>query len=109
MMDTFNTFSLLIGAAAIGVGIYEFITKKLLWRDGVKLTEEKIRKFLPYDVITYIVAGAMLALSGAGDFLPFMEKDVFMIGAMVISFAAIGINIYFSNKILGKPERNRHL
>lgn len=108
-MDAFNSFSILLGVAAVGVGIYEWITGKLLWRDGVKLTEEKVKKFLPYDVVTYIVAGIMIALSGAGEYLPFMKKNGFLIGTMILSFAAIGANVYYSNKILGKPDRNRHL
>ena len=108
-MDTFNSFSIIIGSVAIVVGIYELITGELMWREGVKLTKEKVKKFLPYDVATYIIAGIMLALSGMGKYFPFLDKPVFVIGSIVVSLIALGVNVYFSNKILGKPDTTQHL
>ena len=109
MNNVFDSFSLIIGIAAVGIGLYEFFTKKLLWRDNVELTEEKVKKFLPYDVATYIIAGALLALTGAGEYIPVMKESWAVFTAMGISFAAIAVNVIFSNRILGKPRNDPRL
>lgn len=109
MNDAFDSFSIIVGLAAVGIGFYELFTKKLLWRDNVELTEEKVKKFLPYDAATYIIAGALLALTGAGQYIPVMKETWAVFTAMGLSFAAIAVNVIFSNRILGKPKNNPRL
>ena len=108
-MRTMDSFSLIIGVIAVGVGLYELITKSLVGRDAYRLTPEKTKKFLPYDVATYIIAGIALAMTGAGDYFPFAKSGWFVILSIGISMAVIIMNVVFTNRILGKPDTTKRL
>lgn len=108
-MEMFDTFSLIIGIIAIGIAVYETVFGALVGRDVSEYKKENIKKFLPYDVVTYIVAGSMLGLMGAGKWFPWAKSSTFVIVSMVISLTAIVLNVVFANRILGKPKpKNTH-
>lgn len=103
-MESFDTFSLIVGVIAVGIGFYELITHRLVGRDVSGIPQEKIRKFLPYDVLTYMIAGALLALMGAGRWLPFVKSTLFVCISIAGSLIVIVFNVIYANKILGRPK-----
>lgn len=103
-MEAFDTFCILGGIAGAAVGIYEAFTKNILWRDLAGVKKKNMLKFLPYDVATYLIIGIMLAFSGLGSRFPFLEKPVCIIAEIVLSIATVCMNVYFSNKYLGKTN-----
>ena len=107
-MDMFDSFSLIIGVVAVGIGLYELVTKTLLGRDCSVYKKEAIQKFLPYDIATYIVAGGLLGLMGAGKWFPWAKNTTFIIIGMIISLIAIVLNVVAANKILGKPPQKKN-
>lgn len=102
-MDSLDSYFVIIGVIAIGVGFYELFTKKLVGRklEGVK--KESIRKFLPYDVATYIIDGISMVLLGGGSYIPFMKTTVGIFAVIILSLAVLYGNWYFSKKFLGTP------
>ena len=60
-MEALDNICLITGVVSVGVGIYVFVTKKLVGRDTGKIPQDKIRKFLPYETATYILLGILLA------------------------------------------------
>ena len=109
-METFDSFSLIIGVIGVGIGLYELVTRNIVGRDLSGISETQIRKFLPYDVLTYIIAGALLALMGAGRWFAFVKTTAFIMISIFGSLAVIALNFVVANKILGKPsQRPPHL
>lgn len=108
-MDSFDAISRLIGIAAVAVGIYELVTKKLVGRDLSAATEEGIRKFLPFDVLTYVGVGLLILFTSSSQWIPFAGNMWVNIASMVLSFALIALNVSKSTRLLGKPKRNPHL
>jgi len=109
-MESFDTFSLLVGLIAVGIGLYELATQRLIGRDVSEIPQEKIRKFLPYDVLTYVIAGGLLALMGAGRWFPFAKTGLFVAISIIGSLIVIVLNVIIANKILGRPKsRPPHL
>ena len=108
-MDPMDSYFVIIGIIAVGVGIYELITKKLVGRklEGVK--KENVRKFLPYDVATYIIDGVTMVLLGSGQYVPFMRTTVGIFAVIILSLAVLVGNWYFSKKILGTPSNTERL
>ena len=101
-MEALDNICLVTGVVSVGIGIYIFVTKKLVGRDTAKIPQDKIMKFLPYETATYILLGIFLALMGLGKQLPFFQKGVVSGSLIVLSIVIIGLNIHFANKILGK-------
>ena len=103
-MDAMDSYFVIIGIIAVGVGIFELITKKLVGRklEGVK--KENIRKFLPYDVATYIIDGVPMVLLGSGNYIPFMRTGVGIFSVIILSLAVLVGNWYFGKKFLGTPS-----
>ena len=56
-MEALDNICLMTGVVSVGVGIYVFITKRLIGRDTAKIPQDKISKFLPYETATYILLG----------------------------------------------------
>lgn len=102
-MEAFDSFSLIIGVIAVGIGFYELFNKTLIGRDLSGISEDKIRRFLPYDILTYLIAGGLLALMGAGRWFEFVKTTVFICISVGVSIVVIILNIIIANKILGKP------
>ena len=48
-MEALDNICLMTGVVSVGVGIYVFITKRLIGRDTAKIPQDKISKFLPYE------------------------------------------------------------
>ncbi len=101
-MEALDNICLMTGVVSVGVGIYVFITKRLIGRDTAKIPQDKISKFLPYETATYILLGIFLALMGLGKQLPFFQKVAVIAVLIALSALIIGLNIHFANKILGK-------
>lgn len=108
-MDAMDSYFIIIGIIAVGVGFYELITKKLVGRklEGVK--KESIRKFLPYDVATYIIDGLAMILLASGKYIPFMRTNVGIFAVIILSLAVLYGNWFFSKKFLGTPSRAERL
>lgn len=108
-MEMMDSFSMVIGIIAVGIGIYELITKTLAGRDAYSPTKEQIRQFLPYDAATYIICGLLLALTGSGKYIPFVTNGYFVVASIVISLAVIIVNVRMTRRILGVPDTSRKL
>ena len=108
-MEMMDSFSLVIGILAVGIGFYELLTKSLVGRDAYRPKKEQVKKFLPYDAGTYIIAGALLAMTGAGDYFPFVRSGWFIISSIAVSLTVIILNVHFTRKILGVPDTSRKL
>ena len=108
-MEMYDSFCTIIGLIAVGIGIYELVTKKLVGRDLDGISEDKIKKFLPYDVATYVIAGGLMALTGANAKFTFMQNTTVMVVSIALSLGAVAMNVYFGNKILGVKKQRPHL
>lgn len=106
-LEMYDSFCTIIGFVAIGIGVYELLTKKLVGRELEGISEDRIARFLPYDVATYIVAGVLMALLGLGSKIPFMQNGIAVAAAIVLSLATIAFNAHYANKILGKTRNIR--
>lgn len=104
-MEMFDSFCTIIGIVGIIIGLFELVTKKLVGRKLEGVSAEKQRKFLPYDVATYIVCGGLMTLLGLGEKLPFMTSGIAVIICIVASISMIAVNAHFGNKILGAPKQ----
>ena len=96
-MDFFNSYCVIIGIVAVGIGIYMLITKKIIGRNTGSAKKETIMKFLPIEVATYVIEGLLLILMGLPQYFPFMENTV-------VVYVTIGaaLLIIVANVILGK-------
>ena len=103
-MEAFDNICLLTGIVSAGIGIYEFFTKKLVGRDTANLKQEQILRFLPYDALTYLLTGILLALLGLGGRIEFFSRTPVVIAIVAVSTVIIGLNIHFANRILGKKK-----
>ena len=101
-MEAFDNICFFIGIISVGIGIYEFLTKKLVGRDTEKIPAEKCLRFLPYDVLTYILAGILMALLGQSARIPFLQKPFAVPVLVVLALLVIALNIYTANRILGR-------
>lgn len=101
-MEILDNFCLLTGVLSIGVAGYEAWNRTLVGRDASRLSADQIRKFLPYDVLTYLLCGILLALLGLGGRIPFFQKGAVTAVIILLSIVVIALNVYFANRILGK-------
>lgn len=101
-MEILDNFCLLTGVLSIGVAGYEAWNRTLVGRDAGRLSADQIRKFLPYDVLTYLLCGILLALLGLGGRIPFFQKGAVTAVIILLSIVVIALNVYFANRILGK-------
>ena len=108
-MEMYDSFCTIIGLIAVGIGIYELVTKKLVGRDLDGVSQDKIQKFLPYDVVTYVIAGGLMALTGANSKFTFMQNTTVMVISIAISLGAVAMNVYFTKKYLGIKKQNPRL
>lgn len=99
-MELIDSYCAIFGIIAFGVGVYELITKKLVGRKDVHASKKQIRKFLPYDVATYMIDGALLTMMGLTKYFPFMGKGPVIIVTIIASIAVVAANVYFSKKYL---------
>lgn len=97
-MDIFNSYCVIIGTGAVCAGIYMLITKKLIGRNTGSAKKETIMKFLPIEVVTYVVEGLLLVLIGLPQYFPFMEKDFAVYTAIGIALAVIAVNVVLGKK-----------
>lgn len=104
-MEMFDSFCTLVGIAGVAIGLLELFSKKLIGRKLEGVSAEKQRKFLPYDVATYLVCGGLMALLGLGEKLPFMKTGAAVIICIAVSVSMVALNAYFGNKILGAPKQ----
>ena len=96
-MDFFNSYCVIIGIVAVGIGIYMLITKKIIGRNTGSAKKEIIMKFLPIEVATYVIEGLLLILMGLPQYFPFMENTV-----VVYVTICAALLIIVANIILGK-------
>lgn len=97
-MDFFNSYCAIIGAAAICVGIYVLITKKLIGRNTGSAKRETILKFVPIEAATYVLEGILLMLMGLPQYFPFMGKDAAVYAATGAALAIIVANVILGRK-----------
>ena len=103
-MEFLDSYCTVIGLVAVGVGIYELVTKKLVGRKLEKVTQEDILHFLPYDAATYILVGLLLALQG----LPLMKNGIVVLITSVLTLVIIYFNWRLSRKYLGVQTEQQH-
>ena len=108
-MEFLDTYCSIIGVVAVGIGIYELITKKLVGRKVEKVSQEDILRFLPYDAATYILVGIMLALQGLNTYIPVMKSGVVVLITTVLTIAIIYFNWRFARKFLGVQQEHDRL
>ena len=101
-MEAFDNICFFIGILSVGIGIYELLTGKLAGRDISGIPAEKCRRFLPYDVATYILDGILMALLGQSSRIPFLQKPFAVPALVILAILIIGLNIYYANRILGR-------
>ena len=97
-METFNSYCVIIGIGAIGVGLYVLFTKKLLGRNTGSASKETIQKFLPIEVATYIILGLLMALMGLPQYFPFVENPIVITVLVVLSLAVVAVNVILGRK-----------
>ena len=101
-MEAFDNICFFIGIISVVIGIYEFLTKKLVGRDTANIPEEQCLRFLPYDALTYILTGILMAVLGQSSRIPFLQKPFAVPALVILAIAIIGLNIYYANRILGR-------
>ena len=97
-MEAFNTYCVVIGVAAIGIGFYVLFTKKLMGRNTGSAKKETILKFLPIEVGTYISEGLLLILMGLPQVFPFTQKAWVTVLLIGVSIAIVAFNAIMSKK-----------
>ena len=108
-MEFLDTYCAIIGVVAVGIGIYELITKKLVGRKVEKVPQEDILRFLPYDAATYILVGIMLALQGLNTYIPVMKSGIVVLITTVLTIVIIYFNWRFARKYLGVQQEHDRL
>ena len=101
-MEAFDNICFFIGIISVVIGIYEFLTKKLVGRDTANIPEEQCLRFLPYDALTYILTGILMAVLGQSSRIPCLQKPFAVPALVILAIAIIGLNIYYANRILGR-------
>ena len=99
-MDSFDVLFVLFGLAGIAAGIYELVTRKLVNRKVEGVSEKKIQAFLPWDALTYIGEGVLLALSGLNRYVPFLNTVWAVILGMVLVIGLLALNMKKSRELL---------
>ena len=107
-MEFLDSYCAVIGLVAVGMGIYELITKKLVGRKVEKVPKEDILRFLPYDAATYIIIGLLLALQGLNQYFPLMGNGYVVLVTSVLTVVIIYFNWRLSRKFLGVQPGQQH-
>ena len=97
-MDMYNSYCVIIGVIAVGMGVYVLFTKKLVGRNTGSASKETIRKFLPIEVGTYIVEGLILMLMGMPQRFPFMDNTTVILLVIALAIAILVANVVLSRK-----------
>ena len=110
-MEALNTYTVVIGVVAIGIGIYILFTKKLLGRSTGSADKKTILKFLPYEVATYISEGILLIVMGLPQVFPFAGTTAGTFILIGISLAIVVVNVILGKKFFpdAKPPQQRNL
>ena len=107
-MEFLDSYCAVIGLVAVGMGIYELITKKLVGRKVEKASKEDILRFLPHDAATYIIIGILLTLQGLNSYFPVMSNGYVVLVTTVLTIVIIYFNWRLSRKYLGVQTQQRH-
>ena len=110
-MEAFNTYSVIIGVIALGMGINMLFTKKLMGRNTGSADRKTILKFLPIEVGTYALEGILLIVMGLPQYFPFAGRSPGSYILIGVSLAIIVVNVILGKKFFpdAKPPQQKNI
>jgi len=104
-LTNFDWIYLAIGIAAIGAGIFEIVTGRVIGRKKDTYTEESLKKFAKYDGICYMIVGLGSSICSAITLSGKMPMGYYWMGTAIL-FAGIIADGVLAKKMLVEKDKN---